>query len=43
MRKSLSTLDLSSSASKSVKLYHGSPDKELIPTFGLGDDKHDYG
>ena len=24
-------------------LYHGTPDKEVIPTYGLGDDKHDYG
>ena len=26
-----------------VILYHGTPDKMIIPTFGLGDDKHDYG
>ncbi|WP_370818833.1 DUF3990 domain-containing protein [Roseburia intestinalis] len=24
-------------------LYHGSPDKEIKPTFGLGEDRHDYG
>ena len=24
-------------------LYHGTPDKIVVPTFGLGDDKHDYG
>ena len=24
-------------------LYHGSSNKELQPTFGFGDDKHDYG
>ena len=24
-------------------LYHGTPDKEVTPTYGLGDDKHDYG
>ena len=24
-------------------LYHGTADKEVLPTFGLGDDKHDYG
>lgn len=24
-------------------LYHGSPDKEIQPTYGLGNDKHDYG
>ena len=27
----------------SITLYHGSPNKEIIPTFGLGEDKHDYG
>lgn len=24
-------------------LYHGTPDKIVVPTFGLGDEKHDYG
>ena len=24
-------------------LYHGTPDKVVTPTFGLGNDKHDYG
>ena len=24
-------------------LYHGTPDKIVVATFGLGDDKHDYG
>ena len=24
-------------------LYHGSPNKEIIPTYGLGNDRHDYG
>lgn len=24
-------------------LYHGSPDKQIVPTYGLGNDKHDYG
>lgn len=24
-------------------LYHGSPDKVIMPTFGYGDDKQDYG
>ena len=24
-------------------LYHGSPNKEIRPTYGLGNDKHDYG
>lgn len=26
-----------------IILYHGSPNKDIIPTFGLGNDKHDYG
>lgn len=26
-----------------IILYHGSPNKIVVPTFGLGDDKHDYG
>lgn len=26
-----------------VILYHGTPDKIVVPTFGLGDEKHDYG
>ncbi|MBP5449252.1 MAG: DUF3990 domain-containing protein [Spirochaetales bacterium] len=26
-----------------MTLYHGSPNKEIKPTFGLGEDKHDYG
>lgn len=24
-------------------LFHGTPDKIVVPTFGLGNDKHDYG
>ena len=24
-------------------LYHGSPNKKICPTYGLGNDKHDYG
>ena len=24
-------------------LYHGSPNKEIVPTYGLGEEKHDYG
>lgn len=24
-------------------LYYGSPNKEIIPTYGLGNDRHDYG
>lgn len=26
-----------------IILYHGSPNRDIIPKFGLGDDKHDYG
>ncbi len=26
-----------------IILYHGSPNKIVYPTFGLGDEKHDYG
>ena len=26
-----------------IILYHGTPNKEVIPVFGGGDDKHDYG
>lgn len=26
-----------------IILYHGSPNKEVVPQFGLGDDRHDYG
>ena len=26
-----------------ITLYHGTPDQTIKPTFGLGDDKHDYG
>ena len=26
-----------------IILYHGSPNKDIIPAFGLGNDKHDYG
>lgn len=26
-----------------ITLYHGTPDKIVTPTFGRGDDKHDYG
>lgn len=26
-----------------IILYHGSPNKIVTPTFGLGDEKHDYG
>ena len=26
-----------------IILYHGSPCKEVTPTFGLGNEKHDYG
>lgn len=26
-----------------IILYHGSPNKEIVPAYGLGNDKHDYG
>lgn len=26
-----------------IILYHGSPNREVIPQFGLGNEKHDYG
>lgn len=26
-----------------IVLYHGTPNKEVIPAFGRGDEKHDYG
>lgn len=26
-----------------IVLYHGSPDQRIIPTYGLGEDRHDYG
>lgn len=26
-----------------ITLYHGSPNREILPKFGGGDDKHDYG
>lgn len=26
-----------------ITLFHGTPDKIVIPTFGCGEDKHDYG
>ena len=26
-----------------LTLYHGSPQKDFTPTFGLGKDEHDYG
>lgn len=28
---------------KIIKLYHGTSEKEVVPTFGLGNDRHDYG
>lgn len=28
---------------KKLILYHGTPDKIVHPTYGLGDEKHDYG
>lgn len=26
-----------------ISLFHGTPDKIVVPTFGCGNDKHDYG
>lgn len=26
-----------------LTLYHGTPDKLLVPKYGSGDEKHDYG
>lgn len=26
-----------------IILFHGTPNKIVVPAFGLGDDKHDYG
>ena len=26
-----------------IILYHGTSDKTVVPTYGLGEDKHDYG
>ena len=26
-----------------ITLYHGTPDKIVVPRYGGGDDKHDYG
>ena len=26
-----------------ISLFHGTSDKIVVPTFGCGDDKHDYG
>ena len=31
------------SGENTLVLYHGSPNKEIMPTYGLGNDKHDYG
>lgn len=28
---------------KKIILFHGSPDKLIVPTFGKGEEKHDYG
>ena len=29
--------------SETIRLYHGSPERDFTPTFGLGWDQHDYG
>ena len=28
---------------KKIVLYHGSPDKVIVPQYGFGEEKHDYG
>lgn len=28
---------------ETLTLYHGSPNREITPTFGLGESRHDYG
>lgn len=28
---------------RTIRLYHGSPERDFTPTFGLGRDLHDYG
>ncbi len=28
---------------KKIVLFHGTPDRIVVPTFGYGDEKHDYG
>lgn len=43
MSKSLSKLNLDPGKSNTIMLYHGSPNAVRTPTFGLGEDKHDYG
>ena len=26
-----------------IILFHGSPNKEIVPSYGKGEDRHDYG
>ncbi len=28
---------------KKITLFHGTPDKIVVPTYGKGQEKHDYG
>lgn len=28
---------------ENVILFHGTPDKIVVPTYGKGEEKHDYG
>ena len=28
---------------KKITLFHGTPDKIVVPTYGKGEEKHDYG
>lgn len=30
-------------SNKSIILYHGSPNEKIVPSFGLGEERHDYG
>ncbi len=34
---------MSTEAVGTIRLYHGSPERDFTPTFGLGRDQHDYG
>lgn len=39
----IETHTVSTTKTKSITVYHGSPNKTFTPQYGLGDDKHDYG
>ena len=36
-------MDMNTFNHKKIILFHGSSDKIIVPTFGLGEEKHDYG